>query len=755
MLLETYSPGLLSFIDYVYEDKSKYEPASSKYLDTDNDFVIGLSGGLLMNISFCFVNTNKFSRVAEYYEKHGVYTNHPTNSKAYMEFWNGETLKRRLGHSENCKLYHKDIPSYLNATSDYERERYLHPVRITGDHYHFLNFSRINRTPTFEEREELDKQGKYKVKLIQKFPRFWDGHYWNFKIDEFTVRNGFHLCKGKARGKGYSFQRAAQGANTMNLNPNIIMVLGAYLIDYLTDPDATTDMLKRNLDWLEDKTYWKRGYLSQNYAELELGFRKSKHGAKKFGWKSKCISVSFFNNASAAIGKRAIEIDVEEAGKCPNLQDVLNVTLSSTEVGHENIGIVRIYGTAGAKDADWRAFSKAFYKPGANKMLAMENIWDKNKRTSVCGFFHPQVWNFEPYMDEHGNSQLISAYKADVEDKKIVESNLDLSDYIVYISQRANSPEEAFSTGVENLFSSPELTNHINNLRNNPEMQSYRDGLYIKTDKGRVVFKTNNELKLSGVKPHSYIEDVPFDHSKDFHGCIREFHPPFRDKDGGIPPNVHYISFDSVAVDKDKDKVTAKHSLNAFHVLTFPNNPLGVPGDLICASYAGRQERMEDCSKLLSLVAEAYNAKIIPEVDKGQIVQDYRRWQMLNFLYKDPTSIIDVKAKVNINPPYGLVIGTTHRAEDGLLYLKDWLYTPHSIREDGSTVYTLHYIKDLPTLIEFSIYNKNANFDRVSSLRVAMFQRLAYLVKYRKAKSLQSNTREHTVLSEIGLYGFK
>lgn len=33
------------------------------------------------------------------------------------------------------------------------------------------------------------------------FPRYWDGDYWNFKIDEFIANNKFHLTKAKARRK--------------------------------------------------------------------------------------------------------------------------------------------------------------------------------------------------------------------------------------------------------------------------------------------------------------------------------------------------------------------------------------------------------------------------------------------------------------------------------------------------------------------------------------------------------------------------
>ena len=35
-------------------------------------------------------------------------------------------------------------------------------------------------------------------------------------------------------------------------------------------------MVKVTLDWYEDKTYWRRGYLSENFDKgIELGYKKS------------------------------------------------------------------------------------------------------------------------------------------------------------------------------------------------------------------------------------------------------------------------------------------------------------------------------------------------------------------------------------------------------------------------------------------------------------------------------------------------
>lgn len=735
------------FIEYMlYEDKSSFPFASSKgFIDLDNDFLIGLSGGFLMNQSYKFINTNKFSEVAREYEVRildgwkgtEAYSGYREGTEGYKKFWIRETERRRKGMTiSKGKLF---------------KDGHTEELRISGDHYNYLNYGRIMRTPNPKERKELDKEGKFKIKLLQGFPRFWDGDYWNFKTDEFIANNNYHLCKAKARGKGYSFKRGSQGANTLNLNRDVTIVLASYLIDYLTDPGATTDMLKRNLDWYENNTYWKRGYLSEQLENIELGYKLKSEGNKKFGYRSKCMSVSLFNNESAAIGKRAVEIDFEEAGKIINLQEALNVTLSSTEVGSENIGTIRVYGTAGTKAANWTAFSNAFYQPMGNNMMPFENIYDNNSRHSTCGFFHPQMLNYEPYIDEYGNSLLETAYEKDLEDKEAKRKSLTLSDWLIYVGQRANSPSEAFTTGQENIFSSPELNDCIINLKSDKSLSYYRDGMVMMGDGGKTIFKTNETIRLEGHRPHPYVENFPIRKDDDPYGCVREFYPPFM-RDGNIPDNLYYVVLDPVAKDKDMKELTIRHSLNSMYVMMYPNNVSNSSGDIMVASYCGRPGLMEDVSRIASLLCLRYNAKLLVEVDRGQTVADFRKWKLLHLLHRDPTSALEERITQNKNPNYGIVIGSTQRAEDGLLYLKDWLYTPVAKdAEEDKDLYNLHFVRDLPFLLELQQFNKTGNFDRISAMRVAMFQRMAYRVK----RSKPSNITSHIpMLQQINLYGY-
>lgn len=320
-----YKRGDIPFIDYLCEDKSKYSKASEgiSYItnkplyDPDNDFLIGNSGGILMNIDFIVINIERLSKAADTFDEYGTYCDYDPSTPAYESFWQRETSRRKKGVFIKAKLYYKDIPKFFDAnTTDEERESLLQPLRITGAHYTYLNYGRIERTPNDKERARLKREGAEYVETVMGFPRYWDGDYWNFKIDEFIANNKFHLTKAKARRKGFSYKRGSQAANTINLFPNVTVTLAADQLAYLTDKGATTFMAKKCLDHFEEHTFWKRGYISEVIDDILMGYRVSTKGLKNFGWLSNLYSVAIGKNESAAVGKKAIEIDFEEAGKC-------------------------------------------------------------------------------------------------------------------------------------------------------------------------------------------------------------------------------------------------------------------------------------------------------------------------------------------------------------------------------------------------------------------------------------------------------
>lgn len=744
-----YETGRSPFIDYILEDKESYKPLSSSicrftgksWIDRDNDFLIGESGGVLMKIDFVFVGTEIFSRVADFYEKHGCYCLEPDDSPNTVKFWQREMDRRVKGVQAYCKLYIKDIPAYLAAKSDAERKALLHKVRITGDHYNYLNYGRIERAPNEKERKQLDKEGRFKVNTVEGFPRFWDGDYWNFKIDELIANNSCNLCKAKARRKGFSYKRGSQAANTINANKNVTVTLAADQMDYLTEKGATSYMVKVNLDWYEDKTYWRRGYLSENFDKgIELGYKKSKEGQKAFGFRSKLLSVAIGKNESAAVGKKAIETDFEEAGKCPNLQKALDVMMSNSESGAMRIGTIRVYGTGGTKGANWEAFSNCFYNPGKNDMLPMENIWDANSRHAVCGFFFPQIWDYEPFIED-GNSLLFASWKDDYDKKRGAEKEKDAGEYNIYVGQRANSPNEAFTNTQENIFHSPELTNHINAIKYDKSNHFYEDGWYI-LDDGRVRFVTKQECIERAIfgsdRFHEYITDVPHNSKTDVHGCIREFYSPIPN-DGSL----YFISYDPYRVDKNKEEVSTKNSLASFQVWMRTNSKTPYMGKRLVASYCGRLDTMEAVDKLVLYACLRWNCKVLYEAGTGELVTNFKKWGYRDKLLKDPSSYINRSVDGPRITGYGIVIGDGDIKLEGMRMVRDFLYEIVGKTSDDTPIYRFNQIYDISFLLELDRFIFGRNADRLSSAIVAMFEfRKDSLLLEREAnsKSKTNNT---------------
>ena len=735
-----YKRGDIPFIDYLCEDKSKYPKASGgiSYItnkplyDPDNDFLIGNSGGILMNIDFIVINIERLSKAADTFDEYGTYCDYDSSTPAYESFWQRETSRRKKGVFVKAKLYYKDIPKFFDAnTTDEERESLLQPLRITGAHYTYLNYGRIERTPNDKERARLKREGAEYVETVMGFPRYWDGDYWNFKIDEFIANNKFHLTKAKARRKGFSYKRGSQAANTINLFPNVTVTLAADQLAYLTDKGATTFMAKKCLDHFEEHTFWKRGYISEAIDDILLGYRVSTKGLKNFGWMSNLYSVACGKNESAAVGKKAIEIDFEEAGKFPNLQKALDVTLSNTESGAISVGTIRVYGTGGTKGANWAAFSKAFYNPKMNKMLCMENVWDINKRHEVCGFFFPQVWDCEPYV-ERGNSIIFTAYAWDKQDKENHFHNNDNETHIIYKAQRANTPAEAFINTTENMFASPELNLHVSDLINDNATRFFQDGWIVVNDLGnsnKAEFIPKAECIKRDIfgkdRFHEFVNQVPHGSRDDTHGCVRMYYRPFL-VNGEVPKDLYFVSVDAYKVDKAQKDVTDKHSLYSAQVWMRSNTITPYPNQkLLVCEYIGRLDTMEQNDIVTMGMCLMYNAECCPEAGTGETVSNFIKYKLRRYLMLDPTNANTRKLTNPNNNDYGIVIGDGDKKYNGLRMLKEFIYEPLSYTADGKPIRRLKSISSVRLLLECQRFTAEGNFDHISAAIVAMYVFLA------------------------------
>lgn len=726
-----------AFIDYIREDKSKYQTATAAgYYDPDDDFLVGESGGFLMNISFTFANTYLLSEVSKLYsDKTRKYVDYEVDSPEYIQFLLREELRRKSGYTAPCKRL---------------KDGSIVDLRITGEHYNFLNYGRIMMLD--DDSVTAGASGD----KIKSFPKNIDAQYWYFKIKEFIKNNAFNLVVGKSRRMGASWIEAIDSANTLNLYRERTIIHGAYIDKYITKGDSITNMAKSQLDFYEECTPFHRGaegvgLLKKDIYELILGYRDA--GGNNSGCLSKLLSLSFSDDPSKAVGKDAIKIKFDELNNFPNLDKVMGVTEPTTGTGAYKTGIIIGFGTGGATEGDWIHFERWFYNPDIYNAMPFENVWDKNARHLICGFYKPYWWGLEgevneklfrglddeiaikykhllnkKAIDKDGNSDWEIAISISELQRIAKEKNSNVAQFKTYCSQYSNCPAESFSSGASNIFSSVELTDHKDYLKHNTSARFYRDGQLVANRDGSIVFKSNELLKSEGHPIHDFVTKVPFSQNDDNTGCCREFFPPFKDAAGNVYENEVVIVYDPVGVDKKKDEITDKHSLASMEVWLPAGSRAGNVADLLLMSWCGRNDSMEEDDRIILNAALYYGVvkgRVLPETARGTCVANFRKWHKLNLLMTNPTSVLDDAIADKESSDYGMRMGDTLTKLNGIKYSKDLLYMPFSQDDAGKVKYLLHYIYDLPLIEEFTKFNILGNFDRISTFLLYAYARKA------------------------------
>ena len=707
------------FLNYINEDKSRYIHAKDAgYIDPDDLFLIGDSGGFLLNINpnDKFVNTELFTEMADFYRKEKTYTHYKEDSIPHRQLRKREEYRRRYGFTAPCL----------------KRNGKIINVRITGGHYNFLNYTLM------EQLDKINKGGKVANKKYD-FSKFIDAQFWTWHIMEFAQRNGFHLLIDKTRRGGFSYIMASDTANDLNLNARKVEIHVAIDKKYLTVVGGLTDFTLNNLKFYETRTFFKRGILSTSAENFTLGFKLPNGVTSPKSWNSALFSVSAMNNPNCAIGKDAMKVKVEEVSTMDNFDDFMAVTVPAMSTGSYITGNLIAWGTATA--GNMQTFEQNFYSPKAYNFMPFENVWDKDSRNEVCGYFKPYCWGLQGQdgdrfaMDKDGNSNievgLRVAYKQRKEKK---EESKTFAEYINYLGQYANMPAESFSSATENLFSSEELMAWEERLRTDNAFNFYVDGwLFEKGNK--VEFKTNARIEAEGGKHNvdywDWIQGVPRKSHEHPHGCIRKwFNPmpyPHKDKNGelvnSVPPGLYSISYDPVGVNKENKLITNKHSHNSIKVWMNPTSYNGFRTALV-AAYYGRPEKLEEADRVCYLLAKYYNCigTVGVEVNRGETVSNFTKWKVTKYLMTDPVHIWDTSLKGKVVSTYGINMGSEAKKLEGLRLLKEMLYSDIGNDEFGNPKKLYTTIYDYQSILELKKWNNIGNFDRVSEMIIRAIQ---------------------------------
>lgn len=653
------------------------------------------------------VNTREFQRAAMYFKKYGVYTKAPNKTTENRLFWEEETRRCLEG---------------IKIGDTY----------ISGYHYFYLNYSKINRTPdTFGTVHDM-KAKHTATEKEEDFPAFWDGDHIYFNVVErcenphnplIDIRGitlpendllRKHLFVLKARGKGFSFK----GGSMMERNYALIRKSKSFAIasgkEFLIE-DGILNKAWDIMNFVDQNTAWRKRRLKDGEMMKQSGFKERIGGVETaVGYKSQIIGVTLKNDIQKARGKRGKLILWEEVGKFPGFKDAWNIARPSVEDGDQVTGFMIAQGTGGTEGANFEDIEEMFYHPEAYNALAIENVWDEGGAGTQCGLFFPNYWNLGSFQDENGNSHVEEAIAFEDNQREIIARNASSpNDIDKRAAEHPHNPREACLSVSGNIFPKILLTQHLNklmvskdmNMGTPIELEYFHDQ---KTHSQQVRISTDPQV-IEKLKPI-----IKFPTPKDAgEGCIVMYEEPYR-RNGKIPDNLYYVANDPFAQ-------SGGLSLGSCGVYKRTNR-WSSPDDICVAEYDGRPPSTLDYDRRMFMLAEFYNAMIGFENDRGDVLSNARLLKKIHLLESQFT--LEYNNDLRDSPvarPYGMNM-TEGRKIAGEGYVNDDLRTVRGHDPTtGNLILNLNMIRSIPMIQELIAYNRKGNFDRVSRFIVASF----------------------------------
>lgn len=643
----------------------------------------------LRNEDGYFVNTQAFSDAADHFKKYGRYTDYSAGSSGWFDFWKQELDKK------------------INGVK-------IGGVQITGDHYNYINYTRIKRIPTVIEK----KNGIFskRVRKIVDFPSFYDGDYdffWNVQISEFGCTEKFlnglklfnvpkfydggrNMIVNKARRKGYSYKMASLASNRYDTVPDALIIICAYDKKFLYGRRGIFDFVRANCDFYNSYTAWKKlrekmdtkDSIKASYIEKDV---LTGIGVER-GFMSQISSASFHDDPDAL---RGVDFDlgiIEEIGTFKNWSEAFHAIMPAQEAGMFKSGMMIGFGTGGENDSSAIIdFSEHFYEAELFGYNCYKNVWDKTP-TKDCGYFHPDWMGKEGFVDENGNSLKEKAIAHEAEERSKLKKANKNKDLIKHIVEHAQNPSEAFMAIGYNPYPVELIKPHLEDVLARDLFSKTATPVSFYNNGGGWTYRVILDGSAS-----PYIE-YPV---KNFEaGCPIMYAPP----DPSLPFGSYLAGLDPY----NQDTTVYSDSIGGLTIYC----PDYGKGSGIVLTYYGRPT-VDDYLDNIIAILETYRCQVMHENVSPIVFKHFEKRKKLHLLADKPDYFLKkVHKSSNVGRTKGCHMdGEIRRTAEK--YDRDWMMTP---RGDG--LLNLHTITDIGLLREYLKYDggNNVNTDRVDSV---------------------------------------
>lgn len=385
-------------------------------------------------------------------------------------------------------------------------------------------------------------------------------------------------------------------------------------------------------------------------------------------------------------------------------QDVYNLTANTSHTYITNTFIS--HNTSGDMEKGTVDYADMYYNPLAYGLMPFINIWDDNAENTVCGFFHPVVWNMEGFYDKQGNSDIKKALEwENARRKKLLENSSSSILLHRHMQEFPIKPAEAFAMASHSeIVCIEELRNRLNKIQ--AKSIHIKKGipvtLHYNLDRTKVLAKpdlNNNLNPIYNYKPKT----------NDLNGAVVIYEFP-SDK---VPQNFYKIGYDPYRQNNGT-------SLSAITV--FKGHWRGEKTKYkIVAEYYGRPQNSDMANEIALKLAMLYNTQVMVENEVTHPITYFERKKALKYLAAQPDRAISNSIQSSkVDRKYGCHM-TDKIKEDCIKYTNDWLLNGYE-DDFGNTLSVIDEI-DCPGFIEeLLMYNRKGNFDRVSSFFMCMMQ---------------------------------
>lgn len=628
---------------------------------------------------------DEFRKAAIHFMKYGRYTNLTPGTVAYRAFWIEEA--RRC--VEGLDLGFDKIPGY---------------------YYFYLNYCPIIKVEAVDEDKSIVSDF-IKAERVRGFPDVWKADYDFFWYVEEAENHGLFGVVVKGRGQGYSLKASSMLAR----NYYLIKESNSYAIandePYLLG-DALMDKTWDNLNFIDEFTPWgKRRQVKDESLHKKASYKENVDGKwVEKGFKSEIIGIVLANNPNKVRGKRGKIIMYEESGSNPVLKKSWIINIPSMRQNKMVYGFMLAFGTGGDDRGHYEALEEMFYNPFSSFIFPVRNIYDEGLEDTYCGFFSSSATTVDDAMDKDGNYDLVLGASLINEERDIVRQSGDIVKINKTICEKPLVPKEAFLKTGDSYFLKPELVMWERTLSTDPAYKNLGVTGRFRGTGGNISFEADSSLKP--------IIKFPIKSSEDRTGCPVIWESPYKNANGEVPEHLYYAVLDPYNLDTNNAE-----SLAAFYIFKKINS-FSKPDDICVMSYVGRPSFQDDFYKQVFDACEYYNCKVCPENDAFVGFLTYARHNNKTHLLKEEFTILNKSGKQSnlLGRSFGISMNDVHRKREAAQKLKEWLYTSKTTDEDGNHKYNFQFIYDvglIRELIKF-IWDKKANFDRISAWLIAM-----------------------------------